>query len=77
MLRGALNLCDLAGSERVKKSKAEGARLVEAANINKSLSCLSNVFMKIGSNSTHIPFRDSKLTYLLQVNIFISLFIFM
>ncbi len=65
-LKGALNLCDLAGSERVKKSMAEGDRLVEAASINKSLSVLSNVFMKIGSNSAHIPFRDSKLTYLLQ-----------
>ena len=80
MLKGALNLCDLAGSERVKKSGAEGVRLTEAASINKSLSALSNVFMKIGSSSAHIPFRDSKLTYLLQVysNIYIYiLFLFM
>ena len=65
-LKGALNLVDLAGSERVKKSKVTGDKLKEAAAINKSLSALSTVFMKIGAGATHVPFRDSKLTYLLQ-----------
>lgn len=63
---GALNLVDLAGSERVHKSGAEGDRLKEAAAINKSLSCLGDVFMAIGKGQKHVPFRNSKLTYLLQ-----------
>ena len=59
-------MCDLAGSERVDRSGAQGKALAEAKNINKSLSCLSNVFTAINSKSQHVPFRDSKLTYLLQ-----------
>ena len=42
--RGTLTLCDLAGSERIAKTEAEGQRLVEAAAINKSLSALGQVF---------------------------------
>ncbi|XP_047323836.1 kinesin-like protein KIN-12E [Impatiens glandulifera] len=65
-----LNLVDLAGSERQKSSGAEGERLKEATNINKSLSTLGLVIMNLVSvsngKSQHIPYRDSKLTFLLQ-----------
>jgi len=66
VLRGTLNLCDLAGSERVGRSGAEGARLKEAGAINKSLSALGEVFQSLNKKSSHVPFRNSKLTYLLQ-----------
>jgi len=66
VLRGQLNLVDLAGSERVDRSGVTGKALIEAQNINKSLSCLSGVFAAINKKQQHIPFRDSKLTYLLQ-----------
>ncbi|GAB2234913.1 hypothetical protein Drorol1_Dr00004184 [Drosera rotundifolia] len=65
-----LNLVDLAGSERQKSSGAEGERLKEATNINKSLSTLGLVIMNLVSISNgktqHVPYRDSKLTFLLQ-----------
>ncbi|CAH9125833.1 unnamed protein product [Cuscuta epithymum] len=65
-----LNLVDLAGSERQKTSGAEGERLKEAANINKSLSTLGHVIMVLvdiaHGRPRHIPYRDSRLTYLLQ-----------
>ncbi|XP_019863829.1 PREDICTED: kinesin-like protein KIN-14M, partial [Amphimedon queenslandica] len=64
--RGSLTLVDLAGSERISRSEATGLRLVEAASINKSLSALGQVFSSIRENSLHIPFRNSKLTHLLQ-----------
>jgi kinesin family member C1 len=63
---GILNLVDLAGSERVSKSGAEGQRLLETQNINKSLSILTQVLFAIKSNASHVPYRSSKLTYLLQ-----------
>jgi kinesin family protein C1 len=65
-IRGTLNLCDLAGSERLDRSKATGDRAKEAMAINKSLSALTDVFAAIGKKQSHIPFRNSKLTYLLQ-----------
>ena len=65
-LRGTLNLVDLAGSERLDRSGATGERAKEAMAINKSLSALTDVFAAIGKKSNHIPFRNSKLTYLLQ-----------
>ncbi|XP_069018359.1 uncharacterized protein [Embiotoca jacksoni] len=64
--RGTLTLCDLAGSERIFKTEAEGQRLVEAAAINKSLTALGQVFGALKCNALHIPFRNSKLTHLLQ-----------
>ncbi|XP_035257261.1 kinesin-like protein KIN-14R isoform X2 [Anguilla anguilla] len=64
--RGTLTLCDLAGSERISKTEAKGARLLEAASINKSLTALGQVFSALKSNALHVPFRNSKLTHLLQ-----------
>lgn len=95
--RGTLSLCDLAGSERISRTEAEGQRLVEAAAINKSLTALGQVpnlgslsgapnrthwcycsnsfvwcglllqvFSALRSNALHVPFRNSKLTHILQ-----------
>lgn len=64
---GKLNLVDLAGSERQNKTGAQGERLKEATKINLSLSALGNVISAlVDGRSTHIPYRDSKLTRLLQ-----------
>lgn len=71
-LEGALNLIDLAGSERLAKSGVNGIREKEAIFINKSLSCLKSVISALlyasenGINSVHVPFRDSVLTNYLQ-----------
>lgn len=63
---GKLTLVDLAGSERIARSEATGERLIEAAAINKSLSALGQVFSAIATSSPHVPYRNSKLTHLLQ-----------
>ena len=66
-LTGKLYLVDLAGSEKVSKTGAEGQTLDEAKNINKSLSALGNVISALADgNKSHIPYRDSKLTRILQ-----------
>ena len=62
---GTLNLVDLAGSERLSQSGAEGARLKETQNINKSLSCLGDVIGALGQGKEggHIPYRNSKVCH--------------
>lgn len=64
---GKLNLVDLAGSEKQKKTGTSGIRLKEATKINLSLSALMNVITAlVDGKSSHVPYRDSKLTRLLQ-----------
>ncbi|XP_053960731.1 kinesin-like protein Klp68D [Anastrepha ludens] len=63
---GKLNLIDLAGSERQSKTGASAERLKEASKINLALSSLGNVISALAENSPHVPYRDSKLTRLLQ-----------
>jgi len=67
VIKAKLNLIDLAGSERISKTDAEGDRLKEAQNINKSLSALGDVINGLGSKKKggHVPYRNSKLTHLL------------
>jgi kinesin family member C2/C3 len=61
-----LHLIDLAGSERVSKSHAEGARLKEAQSINSSLSQLGDVIQRLKSQDAHVPYRNCSLTRLLS-----------
>ncbi|KAD2393885.1 hypothetical protein E3N88_40862 [Mikania micrantha] len=65
-VRGCMHLVDLAGSERADKTEATGDRLKEATFINKSLSALGDVIASLAQKSTHVPYRNSKLTLLLQ-----------
>ncbi|EFO63316.1 Kinesin-14 [Giardia lamblia P15] len=65
-LHGQLNLIDLAGSENVEKSGAKEERLAEAIAINKSLTALSSVICSLVTKTPHVPYRDSKLTSILQ-----------
>jgi kinesin family member 5 len=64
--KGKIYLVDLAGSEKVSKTGAKGARLEEAKNINRSLTTLGMVINALCDGSAHIPYRDSKLSRILQ-----------
>ncbi|XP_057415829.1 kinesin-like protein KIN-14C isoform X3 [Lotus japonicus] len=68
-LLGNLHLVDLAGSERVDRSEVIGDRLKEAQHINKSLSALGDVIFALSQKSPHVPYRNSKLTQLLQTSL--------
>eukprot|EP00928_Gymnodinium_smaydae_P052515 TRINITY_DN3645_c0_g1_i1.p1 TRINITY_DN3645_c0_g1~~TRINITY_DN3645_c0_g1_i1.p1 ORF type:complete len:1161 (-),score=384.93 TRINITY_DN3645_c0_g1_i1:201-3683(-) len=65
-LHGALHLVDLAGSERLDKSGSTGDRLKETQSINRSLSSLADVFLAKAERRQHVPFRNSKLTHLME-----------
>eukprot|EP00210_Caulerpa_lentillifera_P001544 g1482.t1 len=65
-LTAKMHLVDLAGSERAKRTKAEGQRLQEGIDINKGLLALGKVISSLVEQHRHVPYRDSKLTRLLQ-----------
>jgi len=64
--RGKILLCDLAGSERLKKSEATGEQMKEAIEINKSLTALGDVIEAVVGKQSHVPYRNSKLTELMR-----------
>ena len=65
-LRSMINIVDLAGSEKQNQAGTSGDRLAEGNAINKSLSCLGDVIQAISNKDRFVPFRNSKLTHLLQ-----------
>ncbi|KAI5128524.1 kinesin family member 22 [Nematocida parisii] len=66
MVRTKINLVDLAGSENNKRTGNEGMSMVESASINRSLFVLNKVIESLGKGNARIPYRDSKLTRILQ-----------
>ncbi|XP_031091321.1 kinesin-like protein KIN-14P isoform X1 [Ipomoea triloba] len=65
-MNSSLHLVDLAGSERIDRSEVAGDRLKEAQHINKSLAALGDVISALSTKSPHVPYRNSKLTQVLQ-----------
>lgn len=63
---GVLRIVDLAGSERLTQSKAEGERMKETVQINKSLTAIGDVVCAVAEKKPHIPYRNSKLTWALK-----------
>eukprot|EP00871_Galdieria_phlegrea_P001324 jgi/Galph1/2192/GphlegSOOS_G854.1 len=63
---GILYITDLAGCERVGRSQVQNERLDETKHINRSLSCLVDVFAALRTQQTHVPYRNSRLTFLLR-----------
>ncbi|CAL1677983.1 unnamed protein product [Lasius platythorax] len=63
---GNLNLVDLAGTDRISLKSEEAVRITETKNINKSLANLGNVILALSKKQQHIPYRNSKLTYVLM-----------
>ena len=61
-----MRLCRRAGSERAKRTKAVGQRLQEGISINRGLLALGNVICALSEGKSHVPYRDSKLTRILQ-----------
>lgn len=66
IVRTKINLVDLAGSENNKRTGNEGVRMVESANINRSLFALTSVMESLAKGSARVPYRESKLTRILQ-----------
>jgi len=66
VIYGKITLCDLAGSERPKKSEVDGDALKEAIEINKSLSALGDVIEALTKHAKQVPYRNHKLTMLMQ-----------
>lgn len=69
VMYGKITLCDLAGSERPKKSEVSGDALKEAIEINKSLTCLGDVIEALTKGNKSVPYRNHKLTMLMQDSI--------
>ncbi|XAR53651.1 Plus-end-directed kinesin ATPase [Bertholletia excelsa] len=65
-LLGKINFVDLAGYEDIRRKSSEGLNLAESSKINKSLYALQNVVYALNANETHVPYRESKLTRMLQ-----------
>eukprot|EP00927_Polykrikos_kofoidii_P023963 TRINITY_DN21887_c0_g1_i1.p1 TRINITY_DN21887_c0_g1~~TRINITY_DN21887_c0_g1_i1.p1 ORF type:complete len:595 (-),score=53.89 TRINITY_DN21887_c0_g1_i1:442-2226(-) len=66
MTTGMIRICDLAGSERLKRTKADGVQQIEAIEINKSLTALGNVIQSVVAGRKVVPYRNHKLTRLLH-----------